>query len=160
MTRERVLTLGRARGQGAGQVRVTAFQLNVKRNDGGDAATDYGAYVTAFTEHMGKTDPSWPNVQPVQELLGQSHPATNAPRPRTYMSVSEYMSLRREVYNDGHGDNRPDRLLEPQRKPRSHRCAGITCIGFPLARHPALPTRRAMIAISLNRAGFSGGSNS
>ena len=106
-------SLGRARGQGAGQVRVTAFQLNVKRNDGGDAATDYGAYVTAFTDHMRKTDPSWPNVQPVQELLDQSHPATNALRPRTYMSVSEYMSLRREVYDDGHGDNRPDRLLEP-----------------------------------------------
>ncbi len=114
--------IGRAKAQGAGQARVAAVALGIERNDGrpligASAAWEAGFSVTggaldpfvqAFGDHMRRTEPAWPDVAPVTELLGSATPSA---KPRHYLPVKDYMVRRREAYGQGTGHSAPERLL-------------------------------------------------
>ena len=118
--------IGRAKAQGAGQARVTALSLRLERNDGqpllgAPAAWETGfavsgaaldPFVRAFGDHMRRTEPAWPDVAPVEELLGSATPRKGA---RHYLPVKDYMKQRRDAYAKGAGHSGPDRLLAAQR---------------------------------------------
>lgn len=130
--------IGRAKAQGAGQARVAALSLHVVRNDGApisespaaweadfaDAGTGTGTplapFVQAFGAAMRKTDPQWPDIAPVQELLGAADPKGKGHDQRSYMGLGReapsYPELRKTAYDKGKGHSGPDCLLSPPRR--------------------------------------------
>ncbi|ETD79195.1 TIGR03986 family type III CRISPR-associated RAMP protein [Rhodobacter capsulatus] len=130
--------IGRAKAQGAGQARVAALSLHVVRNDGApisespaaweadfaDADTGTGTplapFVQAFGAAMRKTDPQWPDIAPVQELLGAADPKGKGHDQRGYMGLGReapsYPELRKTAYDKGKGHSGPDCMLSPPRR--------------------------------------------
>lgn len=118
--------IGRAKAQGAGQARVVALTLSAERNDGAPLTgtpeaweADFAAqgnaalapFVAAFGDEMRLTERSWPDIAPVNELLGSADPGQAAHRQRYYMKVGDFATLRREVYKTRGGG---PRLLAPK----------------------------------------------
>lgn len=127
-------SIGRAKAQGAGQARVVKLALRAERNDGkpfegaaegweagfGATGVSLAPFVTAFGEAMRRTDPLWPDVVSVQEMLATCDPKGKGHDRRDYMALKgaepTYPKLRQAAYDKGKGHSGPDCLLAPGKR--------------------------------------------